>query len=50
MKITVLCESVAGHENRRKCLAEWGFSVFIEHENAKILFDTGHTDAYTISK
>lgn len=46
MKVTILCENTAGRENNKICLAEWGFSAFIETKDAKILFDTGHTEIY----
>lgn len=46
MKITLLCENVAGYEEAEVCLAEWGFSVFIQTKNSNLLFDTGHTDVY----
>lgn len=46
MKLTLLCENVAGHSHPKVCLAEWGFSAFVETKSAKILFDTGNTDVY----
>jgi len=46
MKITILCENQAGHDNARVCLAEWGFSAFIEVHGVSILLDSGHTDVY----
>ena len=46
MKITLLCENVAGHNGSKICLAEWGFSAFIQIKDINILFDTGHTDVY----
>lgn len=46
MKISILCENQAGYDGAEVCLAEWGFSAFIETDNSKILFDTGHTDVY----
>ncbi len=46
MKITILCENVAGHHGRKICLAEWGFSAFIQTADINLLFDTGHTDVY----
>ena len=42
MKITVLTENCAGSG----FLAEHGLSYLIEHEDEKILFDTGHTDIF----
>jgi 7,8-dihydropterin-6-yl-methyl-4-(beta-D-ribofuranosyl)aminobenzene 5'-phosphate synthase len=42
MKITVLTENMAGG----KFLAEHGLSYLIEHDNQKILFDTGHSDVF----
>ena len=42
MKITVLTENYAGSG----FLAEHGLSYLIEHEDEKILFDTGHTDIF----
>lgn len=46
MKITLLCENSAGLKNFKVCLAEWGFSSFIEVNGVNILFDTGHTGVY----
>ncbi len=46
LKITILCENSAGLAGYKVCLAEWGFSVFIEINGAKILFDAGHTKIY----
>ena len=43
MKITLLCENEVSD---MKCLAEWGFSAFIEFDGVKILFDTGYSDVY----
>ncbi len=46
MKITILCENVAGHSGAKVCLAEWGFSAYIQVKGVNLLFDTGHTDVY----
>lgn len=46
LKIIILCENAAGRKNNKICLAEWGFSVFIETKGVNILFDTGHTIVY----
>jgi len=46
MKITVLVENQIGHAAAKTCFAEWGLSFFIEINNHKILFDSGHTDIY----
>jgi len=46
MKITILCENQSSYENDKVCLAEWGFSAYIEVGNLNLLFDTGHTDVY----
>ncbi|MDX9801771.1 MAG: MBL fold metallo-hydrolase [Spirochaetia bacterium] len=46
MKITILCENQAGHNNAKVCLAEWGFSAFIRIKCINILLDAGHTDVY----
>lgn len=46
MKISILCENSAGRENAKVCLAEWGFSVFIQINGVNILFDTGNTEVY----
>jgi 7,8-dihydropterin-6-yl-methyl-4-(beta-D-ribofuranosyl)aminobenzene 5'-phosphate synthase len=46
MKITLLCENGVGHDGSEVCLAEWGFSAFVQMEDVNILFDTGHTDIY----
>lgn len=43
MQITLLCENAVSSFG---CLAEWGFSAFIEFEGVKVLFDTGHSDVY----
>lgn len=43
MKIHILTDNRAG---RRGILAEHGLSVFIEHEDMNILFDTGQSDVY----
>lgn len=42
MKLTVLTENTAGG----KFLAEHGLSYLIEHDDEKILFDTGHSDIF----
>ncbi len=42
MKLTVLTENVAGHD----FIAEHGLSYFIECDEKKILFDTGHSDVF----
>ena len=42
MKLTVLTENSAGG----KFLAEHGLSYIIEHDNEKILFDTGHSSVF----
>lgn len=42
MRITILTENVAGG----KLLAEHGISYFIEIDDQKILFDTGHSDVF----
>ena len=46
MKITILTENVVGYNGAKVCLAEWGFSAFVEVRGLNILFDTGHTDVY----
>jgi len=46
MKITILCENVAGHLGAKVCLAEWGFSAYIQTKGVNLLFDTGHTNVY----
>lgn len=46
MKISILCENAAGGRHTITCLAEWGFSAFIQVGEANILFDTGHTEVY----
>ena len=43
MKIHILAEN---RVKKRGFLAEHGLSLFIEHEEAKILFDTGQSDVY----
>lgn len=42
MRISVLTENTASG----KFLAEHGLSYYIEHDNTKILFDTGHSDVF----
>ncbi|MEA3316645.1 MAG: MBL fold metallo-hydrolase, partial [Bacteroidota bacterium] len=42
MELTVLSENVAGGNY----FAEHGLSYFIEYDNQKILFDTGHSDVF----
>jgi len=46
MKITILVENQSSHEGAKVCLAEWGFSAYIQKSNINILFDTGHTGIY----
>lgn len=46
MKITILCENQASYETAKICLAEWGFSVFIQTNGINILFDTGRSGIY----
>jgi len=46
MKITLLCENVTGQSGAKVCLAEWGFSAYIQVNGINLLFDTGHTDVY----
>jgi len=46
MKITLLCENTTGEEGLEACLAEWGFSAFIQINGINVLFDTGATDVY----
>ena len=46
MKIIILCENQVGEKGAKICLAEWGFSAFIQINDINILFDTGHTDVY----
>jgi len=43
MKITVLIENSVGVLIPMGLLGEHGLSLWIEHENYKILFDTGQT-------
>jgi len=45
-KITILCENETSKRAARFCRSEWGFSAFVETEQANILFDTGHTSLY----
>jgi len=42
MNLTILTENMAGG----RFLAEHGLSYLIEHNNQKILFDTGHSDVF----
>jgi len=46
MKITLLCENAVGYAGADVCLAEWGFSAFIQAREINILFDAGLTDVY----
>ncbi len=46
MKITILVENQSGHAGAKVCLAEWGFSAYVQIKNINILFDTGHTGIY----
>ena len=43
MEITILCENASSDIG---CLAEWGFSAFIQSNGTKVLFDTGYSDVY----
>lgn len=43
MKIHILTDN---RTRKRVCLAEHGLSIFIEHPDANILFDTGQSDVY----
>ncbi|MCZ4695822.1 MBL fold metallo-hydrolase [Ancylomarina euxinus] len=45
-KITILCENDTSKRAARFCRSEWGFSAFVETNQVKILFDTGHTSLY----
>lgn len=46
MKITLLTENQVSAKAWDTCLAEWGFSAYIETNGINILFDTGTTDVY----
>lgn len=46
MKVTILCENQVSHREARVCLAEWGFSAYIQTNGTNILLDTGHTSIY----
>ena len=46
MQISILCENQVAYSHARICRAEWGLSLYIEHEGSKVLLDTGHTDIY----
>ncbi len=43
MKITLLCENTSSDIG---CMAEWGFSAFVQTKNHNLLFDTGYSDVY----
>lgn len=43
MKITLLCENEVSAMHWK---AEWGFSAWIEHGQARVLFDTGFSDVW----
>jgi metal-dependent hydrolase (beta-lactamase superfamily II) len=46
MKLTILSENQMSPSKSgyKTCSAEWGLSLFIELDNANILFDTGHSE------
>ncbi len=46
MKISVLAENSSGRSHNRDCLAEWGLSLYIEHDGKTILFDSGHKGTF----
>lgn len=46
MKTTILCENQVSHAGAKVCLAEWGFSAYIQINETNILLDTGHTGIY----
>ena len=46
MKITILSENQIGYDAAEICLAEWGFSAYVQTNGANILFDTGSSDVY----
>ncbi|MBU1000617.1 MBL fold metallo-hydrolase [Patescibacteria group bacterium] len=46
MRITLLCENTTGYGGHDVCLAEWGFSAFIQVGGVNVLFDTGATGVY----
>ncbi|MFA4891574.1 MAG: MBL fold metallo-hydrolase [Candidatus Gracilibacteria bacterium] len=50
MKIKILCENSVKHASssdpQKNCLAEHGFSVYLQGGNVDVLYDTGHTDVY----
>jgi 7,8-dihydropterin-6-yl-methyl-4-(beta-D-ribofuranosyl)aminobenzene 5'-phosphate synthase len=46
MKTIILCENQASYKGAKICLAEWGFSAYIQTNETNILLDTGHTGIY----
>lgn len=48
MKLTILADNQVSPNisGNKACSAEWGLSVFIETDEANILFDTGHSRIY----
>jgi 7,8-dihydropterin-6-yl-methyl-4-(beta-D-ribofuranosyl)aminobenzene 5'-phosphate synthase len=46
MKISVLSENSVGRARCRDCLAEWGLSLYIELDDVRILFDSGHKGTF----
>jgi 7,8-dihydropterin-6-yl-methyl-4-(beta-D-ribofuranosyl)aminobenzene 5'-phosphate synthase len=47
MKISVLAENSAGRSHNRECLAEWGLSLYLEVDDVRILFDSGHKGTFS---
>ncbi len=46
MKISVLAENSAGRTHCGECLAEWGLSLYLEADDVRILFDSGHKGTF----
>jgi 7,8-dihydropterin-6-yl-methyl-4-(beta-D-ribofuranosyl)aminobenzene 5'-phosphate synthase len=46
MKISVLAENSAGRTRCKDCLAEWGLSLYLEVDDVRILFDSGHKGTF----
>jgi 7,8-dihydropterin-6-yl-methyl-4-(beta-D-ribofuranosyl)aminobenzene 5'-phosphate synthase len=47
MKVSVLAENSVGRPNCKDCLAEWGLSLYLQINDVRILFDSGHKGTFT---
>lgn len=46
MRISVLSENAAARSRNQDCLAEWGLSLYLELDDLRILFDSGHKGTF----